>query len=152
MVVGCVPEHEGSILLCKRAIEPRCGYWTVPAGFMELGETLGEAAIRETREEAEAIVELGSLMTVVNVMQAGQVHVFFASRLPVAEFAPGTESLETRLFPPAELPWEEIAFPSVSIALKHYLACRESGRWSLHLTTAPHLDLGHSTGRAAEQE
>ena len=77
VVVGCVPEFDGSILLCRRAIEPRHGYWTVPAGFMELGETLGEAAIRETWEEAQARVELGPLFAVVDVVHARQVHVFF---------------------------------------------------------------------------
>ena len=80
MVVGCVPDYQGSILLCRRAIEPRHGFWTVPAGFMELGETLGEAAIRETWEEAEARVDLGSMFAVVDVVHARQVHVFFRGR------------------------------------------------------------------------
>lgn len=141
MVVGCIPEHQGAILLCKRAIAPRIGYWTVPAGFMELDETLGEAAVRETLEEAEAIVELGELITVVDVQQAGQVHLFFESKLPVAEFGAGAESLETRLFLPEDLPWNDIAFPSVRIALEHFLSCRKSGKWRLHLAAAPHLNL-----------
>ena len=116
LVVGCVPVHEGQILLCRRAIEPRRGYWTVPAGFMELGETLGEAALRETWEEALAQVELGALFSIVDVLQAGQVHVFFRGRLLKPEFGAGSETLETRLFSPEEIPWSDLAFPSIRIA------------------------------------
>ncbi len=142
MVVGCIPEYQGAILMCKRAIEPRYGYWTTPAGFLELDETLAEAAARETLEEAEATVELGQLITVVDVKQAGQVHIFFAASLPTAQYGAGAESLATRLFLPEEIPWEDIAFPSIRIALEHYLRCRKSGQWSLHLAAAPHLRLG----------
>ena len=92
MVVGCVPEHDGQILLCKRAIEPRSGYWPVPAGFMELGETVADAARRETQEEACADVELGSLLAVVNIVRAGQVHIFYRASLPEPKFASGSES------------------------------------------------------------
>jgi ADP-ribose pyrophosphatase YjhB (NUDIX family) len=81
IVVGCVPEQDGKILLCRRAIEPRRGFWTVPAGFMELGETVAEGAARETREEACAKVEIGRLFASVDVIEAGQVHLFFAARL-----------------------------------------------------------------------
>src|SRR6516165_10510122 len=93
LVVGCVPEHEGRILLCRRAIEPRRGYWTVPAGFMENGETLQQAAARESKEEALADVQIGSLLTVVHVLHAQQVHVFFRAVLRSPEFGAGTESL-----------------------------------------------------------
>src|SRR5262245_62760708 len=86
VVVGCVAEHEGRILLCRRAIEPRRGYWTVPAGFMENGETLQEAAARESREEALAEVTIGSLLSVVHVLHAEQVHVFFRAMLPAARY------------------------------------------------------------------
>ena len=121
-VVGCVPEYEGRILLCRRAIDPRLGYWTVPAGFMELDETLEEAAVRETREEACAEVRLGELFSIVDVPRAGQVHFFFRAELVNGEFRPGVESLETRLFEPGEIPFDGIAFRSGVIALRRYLA------------------------------
>jgi ADP-ribose pyrophosphatase YjhB (NUDIX family) len=135
LVVGCVPEHEGQILLCRRAIEPRRGYWTVPAGFMENGETLQGAAARETREEALAEVQIGSLLAVVHVLHAEQVHVFFRAALPAARYAAGTESLEVALFDAASIPWDEIAFPSTDFALRRYLEDRASGSDSHHFTT-----------------
>ena len=127
LVVGCVPEHEGSILLCRRAIEPRRGYWTVPAGFMENGETLQQAAARESREEALAEVEVGSLLTVVHVLHAQQVHVFFRAILPRAEFGAGIESLEVQLVRPEEIPWPQLAFPSTEFSLRRYLEDRAAG-------------------------
>ena len=141
VVVGCVPEHAGAILLCRRAIEPRHGYWTVPAGFMELGETLAEAAIRETWEEANARVELGAMFAVVDVVQARQVHVFFRGRLADPSFGAGDETLESRLFTPEELPWREIAFPSITIALERFLADGEDSNRPVHLATAPRYRL-----------
>ena len=135
VVVGCVPEHDGSILLCKRAIEPRAGFWTVPAGFMELGETVEQAACRETQEEACAEVELGSLLAIVNLLRAGQVHVFFRARLPIPEFAAGEESLDVRLVPIDEIPWDNIAFPSISIALREYLRQRDEQTERVHAET-----------------
>lgn len=142
LVVGTVPEHDGKILLCRRAIEPRKGFWTVPAGFMEIGETLAEAALRETYEEALASVELGSLFSVVDVVHAGQVHVFFSARLMKPEFGAGTETLETRLFDPAEIPWNELAFPSIRIALEQYLENGRSGNAEVRLQAAPRVQLG----------
>ena len=118
-VVGCVPERDGRILLCKRAIEPRYGYWTVPAGFMELGESLAQGAARETLEEACAEVEIGHLFASVDVIDAGQVHLFFTARL-LGDYAPGAESLEVRLFSQDEIPWDDIAFHSGRYALKKY--------------------------------
>ncbi len=141
VVVGCVPEFGGSILLCRRAIEPRHGYWTVPAGFMELGETLAEAAIRETWEEAEAKVELGPMFAVVDVVHARQVHVFFRGALREPGFGAGQETLESRLFLPAEVPWTDIAFPSVTIALEQYLRDPARGLGPVHLATAPRFRL-----------
>lgn len=137
IVAGCVPEHEGQILLCRRAIEPRRGFWTVPAGFMELGETLAEAALRETWEEALARVEIGPLFAAVDVIHAGQVHVFFEGILPRPEFGAGTETIETRLFQPADIPWSELAFPSIRIALERYLENRRTGNGRVYLATAP---------------
>lgn len=141
VVVGCVPEHEGRLLLCRRAIEPRRGFWTVPAGFMELGETLAEAALRETWEEAEARVELGPLFAVVDVVHARQVHVFFRGTLAEPRFGAGEETLESRLFLPAEVPWGEIAFPSVTIALEQYLRDGARGLGPVHLAAAPRFRL-----------
>jgi ADP-ribose pyrophosphatase YjhB (NUDIX family) len=135
LVVGCVPEHDGRILLCTRAIEPRRGYWTVPAGFMENGETLQQAAARESREEALAEVEIGSLLAVVHVLHAQQVHVFFRARLPRAEFAAGPESLEVQLVHPDEIPWPQLAFPSTEFSLRRYLEDRAAGVEPHHFTS-----------------
>jgi ADP-ribose pyrophosphatase YjhB (NUDIX family) len=135
LVVGCVPEHEGRILLCRRAIEPRRGYWTVPAGFMENGETLQEAAARESREEALAEVSIGSLLTVVHVLHAEQVHVFFRAALPSARYAAGAESLEVALVTPQDIPWSDIAFPSTEYTLRRYLEDKAAGTEGYHFTT-----------------
>jgi ADP-ribose pyrophosphatase YjhB (NUDIX family) len=133
IVVGCVPEYDGRLLLCKRAIEPRYGYWTSPAGFMENGETLQAGAARECWEEALARVEIGSLLAIANVVHAHQVHVFFRARLPQPEFGAGAESLEVALYRPEEIPWAEIAFPSTEFALRRYLADRERGANDHHI-------------------
>lgn len=123
VVVGCVPERDGKILLCKRAIEPRYGKWTVPAGFMELGETAAGGAARETLEEALATVELGHLFAMVDVVDAGQVHLFFTAKL-VGDFGAGAESLESKLFSEDEIPWDDIAFQSGIYALRKYFEDR----------------------------
>ncbi len=128
LVVGCVPVHAGRILLCKRAIQPRLGYWTLPAGFMELGESLAQAAARETQEEACAEVTMRGLLASVNVLSAGQVHVFFRASLPEALFAAGAETLEVQLVKPADIPWDQLAFTSNRIALEQYLLQEASGR------------------------
>jgi ADP-ribose pyrophosphatase YjhB (NUDIX family) len=135
LVVGCVPEHGGRILLCRRAIEPRRGYWTVPAGFMENGETLQQAAARESHEEALAEVSIGSLLTVVHVLHAEQVHVFFRATLAQARYAAGPESLEVALVAPADIPWADIAFPSTEFTLQRYLEDKAGGREPYHFTT-----------------
>ena len=118
-VVGCVVEHEGKILLCKRSIHPRYGYWTVPAGFMELGESLAEGAARETLEEACAEVDVGHMFASIDVIDAGQVHFFFTGKLK-GSFGVGEESLDVQLFAPEDIPWDEIAFRSGHYALKKY--------------------------------
>jgi len=123
IVVGCVAERNGKVLLCKRAIEPRLGYWTVPAGFMELGETIAGGAARETLEEACATVDLGHLFASVDVIDAGQVHLFFSGTL-VSDYGVGEESLEVALFSEDEIPWDEIAFHSGKFALKKYFEDR----------------------------
>jgi ADP-ribose pyrophosphatase YjhB (NUDIX family) len=134
LVVGCVPEYEGKILLCRRGIEPRLGFWTVPAGFMENGETLQQAAARETYEEALARVEIGSLLTVVHVLHAHQVHVFFRAILHQPEFGAGPESLEAALVEPKDIPWSDIAFPSTDYTLKRYLEDKAAGRDNHYFT------------------
>jgi ADP-ribose pyrophosphatase YjhB (NUDIX family) len=130
VVVGCVPEYEGRILLCKRAIEPRLGYWTVPAGFLENGETLQAGAARETREEACADVAIESMLAVVNVTHVHQVHIMFRARMDSPQFAAGAESLDVELVRPTEIPWESLAFPSVTDTLQRYL----EGGDALHIT------------------
>jgi ADP-ribose pyrophosphatase YjhB (NUDIX family) len=134
IVAGCVPEHEGRILLCRRAIEPRLGFWTIPAGFMENGETTQDAARRESLEEAQAEVEIGSLLAVVHVLHADQVHVMFRAKLPQPEFGPSPESLEVMLCDEADIPWTEIAFRSVDFALRRYLEDRRAGLERHHFT------------------
>jgi ADP-ribose pyrophosphatase YjhB (NUDIX family) len=123
IVVGCVPERDDRILLCRRAIEPRHGFWTIPAGFMELGETVQQGAARETLEEACATVQIGHLFACVDVVAAGQVHLFLTAKL-LGGFAVGEESLEVALFREQEVPWDEIAFRSNTVALQKYFADR----------------------------
>jgi ADP-ribose pyrophosphatase YjhB (NUDIX family) len=132
MVVGTIPEWEDRVLLCKRAIEPRQGYWTLPAGFMELGETTAQAALRETLEEARARVELGEAFTLLSVPHVNQVHLYYRARLPVQEFAAGEETLEARLFSESEIPWDAIAFRTISTTLQHFFSDRKKGRFRLH--------------------
>jgi ADP-ribose pyrophosphatase YjhB (NUDIX family) len=132
LVLGCVPEWEGRILLCRRAIEPRLGFWTVPAGFMENGETLQRAAARECYEEALAAVEIGSLLAVVSVTHANQVHVMFRAKLLKPEFAAGPESQEVGLYTESEIPWADLAFPSGEFTLRRYFADRAAGREDHH--------------------
>ena len=123
IVVGCIAEQDGKVLLCKRAIEPRHGYWTVPAGFMELGESLAEGAARETLEEALAEIQIGHMFASIDVIDAGQVHVFFTGKLK-GSFGVGEESLDARLFREDEIPWDELAFRSGRYALKKYFEDR----------------------------
>ena len=132
IVVGCVPEWQGCILLCRRAIEPRRGYWTAPAGFLEIGESLQNAAARESMEEAQARVEIGSLLTITNVLHAAQVHVMFRARMFDGNFGAGAESLEVGLYREEQIPWDLIAFPSIGFALRCYLADRRAAREQLH--------------------
>ena len=132
MVLGCIPVWGDQILLCRRAIEPRHGFWTVPAGFMENDESLAQAAARETWEEALAEVEIGELHAVVDVVHARQVHIFFRAQLRTKQFGAGDESLETKLFYEKDIPWQDIAFPSTTFALKTFLADRANGNTQVH--------------------
>ena len=132
VVVGCVPDWQGRILLCRRAIEPRRGYWTAPAGFLEIGESLHAAAARETAEEALAEVEIGSLLSVVNVLHTAQVHVMFRGTLRDGRHGAGAESLETGLYAEDEIPWNDIAFASVRFALERYFEDRRERHERMH--------------------
>ena len=132
MVVGSIPvwERDGElkVLLCKRAIEPRYGYWTLPAGFMENGETTSAAAARETEEEAGANVRLGPLFTLLNVAHVHQVHLFYLAELLDLDFAPGIESLDVQLFSEDEIPWSDLAFPTIRTTLELFFADRSRMR------------------------
>ena len=131
-VVGTVPHWGDQVLLCKRNIEPRWGKWTLPAGFMELGETTAEGAARETDEEAGAQFELQGLFSLLNVTRVGQVHFFYRARLLSDRFNPGTETIEARLFAEHEIPWDEIAFRTVKETLERYFADRRRGVYGVH--------------------
>ena len=122
IVAGTIPVLDGKILLCRRAIEPRKGYWTLPAGFMENGESTEQAAVRETLEEAQASVSLRSLFSMITVPHIDQVHIFFLADMLSAEYGAGEESLEVALFSEADIPWRELAFPTVSQTLKRYFS------------------------------
>ena len=132
-VVGTIPVYENQVLLCRRAIEPRHGFWTLPAGFMELGESTSAGAARETLEEAGASVEVGPLYSLLNVPHAEQVHLFYLAKMATPDFSAGEESLEVALFQEHEIPWDELAFPTVKQTLEWYFADRTAGRldWSI---------------------
>lgn len=132
-VVGTVPIWQDRVLLCRRSIEPRRGLWTLPAGFMELGESTEEGAHRETDEEAGARIEMLGLFTVLNVVPVGQVHFFYRARLLDTDFAPGPETLEAQLFAEHEIPWDQIAFRTVRDTLRHYFADHARGVFELHV-------------------
>jgi len=136
LVLGSIPvwEEGGQVrlLLCRRAIEPRYGYWTLPAGFMENDESAGEAAARETLEEAGARIELLGAFSMISVPYVNQVHVFYRARLLDLDFKPGVESLEVALFDEARLPWKDIAFRTVGLTLKHWFADRARGGFTFH--------------------
>lgn len=134
LVVGAIPEWEdGRILLCRRAIEPRYGLWTLPAGFMENGETTAAAAVRETLEEANARIAIGDLYSMYNLPHINQVHLLYRARLHDLEFSPGTESLEVELFEEQDIPWDEIAFRPVRLTLQHFFADRKTGNFQFHI-------------------
>lgn len=133
IVVGCIPEWEGQILLCRRAIEPRTGFWTFPAGFMEAGEDTAQAAARETLEEAKASVEITSLYAMLSLPHVSQVYVVFRGTLRRLEFGAGAESLEAQLFPWDNVPWDRLAFPVIHDTLVRYVEDRRRGQYRLHV-------------------
>ena len=131
-VVGTVPVWNDKVLLCRRNIEPRLGFWTLPAGFMELGETTAEGALRETVEEAGARIDLQGLFTLLNVVRVGQVHLFYRAALRDTDFAPGPETIEARLFREEDIPWDELAFRTVRETLQRYFEDRRRGHFDVH--------------------
>ncbi|MBA4176061.1 MAG: NUDIX hydrolase [Leptothrix sp. (in: Bacteria)] len=131
-VVGTVPVWGDQVLLCRRNIEPRHGFWTLPAGFLELGESTAAGAVRETVEEAGARIELQELFTVLNVVRAGQLHLFYRARMLDDSLDPGPETIEARLFREDEVPWDQLAFRTVRQTLEHFFADRRRGAWGVH--------------------
>ena len=135
IIVGCIPAWENRVLLCKRAIEPRYGLWTVPAGFLENGETTADGAKRETLEEANANVEVGDLFALYNIPHINQVYMLFRARLLDLDYHAGAETLELRLCKDTEVPWDEIAFATVRNTLTHYFNDQRKGQFAFHLGT-----------------
>ncbi|MET0217833.1 MAG: NUDIX hydrolase [Burkholderiales bacterium] len=135
LIVGCIPEWGGKVLLCRRGIEPRQGLWTVPAGFMELNETATNGALRETLEEANARVEIEQLYALYSLPHIGQVYMLFRARLLDLEFSAGHETLDARLFAESEIPWNEIAFVTVRNTLRHYFSDARRGEFHFHMGT-----------------
>ena len=129
IVAGCIPVWQDKILLCKRAIEPRHGLWTLPAGFMENDESTVEAAMRETMEEAGARVAVRDLYTMISLVHINQVYMMFLADMKDTDFSPGEESLETELFAEEDIPWDEIAFPVIEETMRLFFADRASGKF-----------------------
>lgn len=134
MVVGCLPIWQDKVLLCKRAIEPRRGYWTLPAGFMENGETMAQGAARETFEEAQAVVTIGQAFRFYDIPHIHQMYGFFLASLDKPEFSSGPESLDVGLFSQDEIPWDELAFPVMTDLLESYFAERKSGEFTIQVS------------------
>ena len=137
IVAGCLAVWDNKVLLCRRAIEPRLGFWTLPAGFMENGETMEQAARRETYEEACATPGELNLYMLVDVAHINQVHVFFRGELTTPEFATGTESLEVQLFDEADIPWSDLAFMTVRRALECFFADRREQTYPVRNEALP---------------
>jgi ADP-ribose pyrophosphatase YjhB (NUDIX family) len=139
-VVGTLPVYGDKVLLCKRAIKPRLGKWTLPAGFMENGESSLDGAIRETIEEAGAHIQVdaSSLYTLFNLPSINQVYMFFRASLVNLDFAAGAESLEVELFAEDEVPWDEIAFPVVRSTLEHYFQDLKQQNYPVRMFNVQH--------------
>jgi ADP-ribose pyrophosphatase YjhB (NUDIX family) len=133
LVVGCIPEMADRILLCRRSIEPCSGKWTLPAGYLENGETVSVGAAREAYEEANANVEIIAPYVMYNIAYINQVYLMFRARLRDHDYSPGYESSEVKLFSEAEIPWDEIAFRVIDKTLRNYLKDRSSGQFSFYI-------------------
>lgn len=142
IIAGCLPVFGDRVLLCKRAIEPRVGYWTLPAGFMENGESTEQAAARETLEEARAEVNIGELYTVTSIIHVNQVQMLYLAELKTPEYAPGEESLDVELFTEEQIPWDELAFQTIHNALRLYFEDRRNNRFPLR-----HIELDTPRGK-----
>jgi len=138
IVAGTIPVYGSKILLCKRAIEPRLGYWTLPAGFMEMEETTTEAAKRETWEEAEATVNIDGMYTMISVPHISQVHIFFRATMTDDSFGIGSETLATQLFEEDDIPWDEIAFSTVKKTLRYFFEDRKNNSFPVHINEVTH--------------
>lgn len=135
IITGCLPTYEDKVLLCKRAIEPRYGLWTLPAGFMENGESTADGALRESWEEAQATLEIDQLYALYDLPYINQVYFFYKGELSNLDFGAGEESLEVALFAEDEIPWDELAFSVVTKTLEHYFNDRKSGVFPLRTDT-----------------
>ena len=135
VICGALAIWDDKVLLCRRAIEPRYGLWTLPAGYMELFETMEQGAARETREESEAEVEIENLYCMYNIPRIGQIYVLFKTKIIDGKFGAGEETIESRLFEEHEIPWGELAFPSVERTLRHYFEDRKNNSFPMHLET-----------------
>lgn len=131
IIAGAIPVYGDKVLLCKRAIDPRRGFWTLPAGFMENDETIEQAAQRETFEEAQTKITNLHLYTVISLPHISQVYMLFRSEMEDGVFAPGEESLETQLFEEKDIPWDDIAFPTMSRTLKYFFQDRSEGGYQV---------------------
>jgi ADP-ribose pyrophosphatase YjhB (NUDIX family) len=135
VVVGCLPVWDEKVLLCKRAIEPRHGLWTLPAGFLENGESLPAGALRETLEEAHARVAIDDLYTVISLPQINQIYMMFRARLLDLDFGPGDESLEVKLYEEADIPWEALAFRTITRTLRNYFLDRRQNAYPVRVSS-----------------
>lgn len=145
VVTGCLPVYQDKVLLCRRGIEPRKGYWTLPGGFMELGESIEQGAVRETFEEACARVSVDSLYVLYNVLHVGQLSAFFLATLDQPEFAAGEESEEVALFAEEDIPWDQLAFSTIVRTLRYYFSDRQKGVYPLRIedVAPPHPQPSH---------
>lgn len=151
-VVGCVPVYGDKVLLCKRAIEPRRGQWTLPAGYMEAGETAVAAALRETWEEARARVKINSLFVLFSVPHANQIYLMYRAQLLDEKFRPGEESMDTRLFEFSKLPWDDIAFSTIRYTLELYCKDLDNGSFQIHTGTVLRTETGDALQLDGEEE
>lgn len=151
MVVGCIPEHNGRILLCRRAIEPRLGLWTIPAGYLENGETVNACAEREAFEEARACLTDLSPYLLFNICHINQMYLMFRARLTDLNFSAGSESLEVSLFDEKQIPWNDLAFTVITETLRHYFKDRVSGRFTFDIFDILPSDFSFSTPQEKRQ-
>lgn len=139
VVTGCIPQWNGKIMLCKRGIEPRLGHWTLPAGFLELGESCIQGAARETWEEARSRVDIGPLFSFINVLYIGQIHLFYLAQMRSSDFETTPESTEIMLVDEDEVPWDDLAFATVRFTLKRFFEDRRRGQFQFHTEDFTHF-------------